>query len=213
MDILRDMWRYCKCLQMGRKEEHITISDNVVKTVVNHDTVLFSFESDRTVISFAGSNDFQDWISNLKFFKNFNKSNISEGFENSFFDIYSKKSKHFQRAIFAKKPIYITGHSRGGALSIVCSYYLYKFFDKEDISCITFGSPMVGGKDFLDTYSRIPVRCTEVINPQDPIIGLPFRSFGFRHIGRRHFVKPLWYHYIIGIKAHTEYEKVLTKEK
>jgi len=213
MDILNDMYRYCKAVKMGRKEEHIIHAENLIKTVVENDTVMFSFEDNRTVITFAGSNDFRDWISNLKFFKSFNKSNISEGFENSFFDIYSKKSKHFQRAIFAKKPICITGHSRGGALSIVCSYYLCKFFDKEDISCITFGSPKVGGEDFLDKYSRMPVRCTEVINPQDSVTGLPFRVFGFRHIGLRHFIKPKWYHYFSGIKAHTDYGKYFYTHK
>jgi hypothetical protein len=79
-------------------------------------------------------------------------------------------------------PLYITGHSLGGALATVALRYLEKVEGLKDqiAACYTFGSPRVGNADF-ESDIRSPVY--RVVNFTDIVTFLPLFTMGFTHVG------------------------------
>lgn len=78
-------------------------------------------------------------------------------------------------------PLYITGHSLGGALATVATQDLEKSGYKDQIAaCYTYGSPRVGNADF-DENIRSPVY--RIINFIDIVTFVPLFSMGFVPVG------------------------------
>lgn len=80
-------------------------------------------------------------------------------------------------------PIYIAGHSLGGALALVASAALplEDSIDNDRMAAVyTFGSPRVGGGDFSQIIKAPHYR---VCNPWDIVPAVPPVWLGFRHSG------------------------------
>lgn len=78
------------------------------------------------------------------------------------------------------KILYFTGHSLGGGLATLASlYYSYKF--KNPVSCITFGSPRAGNKDFAETFNGRIAYSSRFVNQEDPIPFVPSDIF-YEHV-------------------------------
>lgn len=75
-------------------------------------------------------------------------------------------------------PLYITGHSLGGALATVATFELAS---ERITACYTFGSPKVGDDDFDRSLNRVPIY--RVVNCADVVPRLPFAIFGYKHVG------------------------------
>jgi hypothetical protein len=83
-------------------------------------------------------------------------------------------------------PLYITGHSLGGALATVATQDIEKSGYKDRIAaCYTFGSPRVGNADF-DGNIRSPVY--RVINFVDIVTFVPLFTMGFVHVGDERYL-------------------------
>lgn len=90
-------------------------------------------------------------------------------------------------------PLYITGHSLGGALATVATQDIEKTEDKMGVkifkdqiaACYTFGSPRVGNADF-DGNIRSPVY--RVINFVDIVTFVPLLTMGFVHVGDERYL-------------------------
>ena len=75
------------------------------------------------------------------------------------------------------QPLYVTGHSLGGALATVAAWDL----ERDTLAaCYTFGSPRVGDQD-LDAALKAPVY--RVVNAADIVPRVPFMAMGYRHVG------------------------------
>jgi triacylglycerol lipase len=92
--------------------------------------------------------------------------------------------------------IYITGHSLGGALAILCALE----FSRQKLSpaaVITFGQPRVGNATFRDLYNAALGDITHhVVNADDPIPLTPPLLFGYRDEGNEVFL-PRAHHAVI----------------
>ena len=83
-------------------------------------------------------------------------------------------------------PLYITGHSLGGALATVATQDLEQSGFKDQIAaCYTFGSPRVGNADF-DKNIKSPVY--RVINFVDIVTFVPLLTMGFIHVGDERYL-------------------------
>jgi hypothetical protein len=83
------------------------------------------------------------------------------------------------------RPIYLTGHSLGGALATLCSLdlVLRLGINRRNIVVSTFGSPRVGNHSFAKFYNEnIPIHWRIVVGP-DVVTKLP--KFGFTHVGKK----------------------------
>jgi len=96
---------------------------------------------------------------------------VHNGFLKALYEIWEGENGLFEylKAIYKenkKRPIWITGHSLGGALAALC----FTLFNKAH-SLVMFGAPRVGDKDFVNlTKDRLIWR---VENRYDPIVSLP----------------------------------------
>lgn len=84
-----------------------------------------------------------------------------------------------------RRPVYITGHSLGGALATVCSLdlYLRLGMTRREIFVSTFGAPRVGNRAFGGIYDdNVPIHWRIVVGP-DVVAKLP--KIGFTHVGKK----------------------------
>ena len=81
--------------------------------------------------------------------------------------------------------LYITGHSMGGALAIICAFFLA--CDKRSgvipkpVSCISFGSPRVGDINFMRAVRILEkdryLRYCRVVNDNDMVTTIPMIQY------------------------------------
>lgn len=126
---------------------------------------------------FKGSSSINDYLTdaNILLVKNEKiNGNIHQGFNKMMFDdhVYEKickKIEDFKRKFFDEN-IYVSGHSLGGALSILFSS-LYK-----KCTNISFGSPRVGDNTFSKNLNGI-----RIVNGTDIVTMIPFKPW-YSHI-------------------------------
>lgn len=99
-------------------------------------------------------------------------------------------------------PIYVYGHSRGGALAALCARHIAKNLGIP-CSCIMFGAPMQGNKVYRDEFNLLPINCTDVIHGYEFTWNLPPDWSGFRRVGRfLHLPEPKWHKVFRKIRDH-----------
>lgn len=85
------------------------------------------------------------------------------------------------------KKIIFSGHSLGGALATIASLYFKLKYKELDISCITFGSPRVGCKDFVGVFNNTIENSYRFVNDNDPIPCFP-TAWRFKHVNGLHWL-------------------------
>lgn len=88
------------------------------------------------------------------------------------------------------RPVFLTGHSLGGALATICSLDLWVKLkiNRREIFVSTFGSPRVGNMDFAAVYREVvPLHWRIVVAP-DMIAKLP--RVGYKHVGKKVVLTP-----------------------
>lgn len=84
-----------------------------------------------------------------------------------------------------RRPVFLTGHSLGGALATVCSLDLHMRLGmtRREIFVSTFGAPRVGNRSFQRIYDdNVPIHWRIVVGP-DVVAKLP--KIGFSHVGKK----------------------------
>jgi hypothetical protein len=93
--------------------------------------------------------------------------------------------------VLAKHPdhkIYVTGHSMGGSLSTVASFYLSCDPDiPKPVSNVSFAAPKAGDETFLKAVQHqekaAQLRIIRSVNENDTVAAFPSAIFGYRHVG------------------------------
>jgi hypothetical protein len=80
---------------------------------------------------------------------------------------------------FRKKKVFVTGHSLGGALAVLCAARLQR--DGRGTAVVhTFGAPRPGNQEFQRAFR---LTCQRWVNSDDVVPMLPGEEFGYRHPG------------------------------
>lgn len=77
--------------------------------------------------------------------------------------------------------IVTVGHSLGGSLATLATYYLSKKYADKKIICHTFGSPRVGNKNFVNALKELNSDMWRVYNFGDPVPMIPI-TCRFDHV-------------------------------
>lgn len=93
---------------------------------------------------------------------------IHSGFKDAFDDVRFDIEKRLAKDDVVNKPLYITGHSLGGALAIVAAKKLEH--PGGLAACYTYGSPRVGDEDWIE---EIKTPIYRVVNAADCVTMLP----------------------------------------
>ena len=88
------------------------------------------------------------------------------------------------------RPVYVTGHSLGGALAILCALEFVR--EKIPVTGVyTFGQPRVGNRTFAGLYdARLADKTWRVVNANDIVPRLPGVLLGYRHCGHEVLLIP-----------------------
>jgi triacylglycerol lipase len=137
---------------------------------------------DVTVVAFRGTNagEISDWLANLDSLStNTPQGSLHRGFYYAYMSLKPQIVKLLQKS--KPKHLWITGHSLGGALALVCAYDL---IDNEKYvidGIITFGQPMVAHKQLADHLGTLLLgRYVHYVNESDIVPRVPP---SFNHCG------------------------------
>lgn len=150
--------------------------------------------SDIIVVAFRGTQDELDWKTNVnaRFVVLQGGTRVHTGFFQAYWPIRDAMFDVIRAVIKAKpRPVYITGHSLGGALALMATAELANDEDATVRDCIaacyTFGCPRAGDASF-DTYVKAPLY--RITNGVDIVPAIPPALLGYRHVGdTRYFGK------------------------
>ncbi|PCJ15472.1 MAG: lipase [Candidatus Cloacimonadota bacterium] len=135
--------------------------------------------------AFRGTDELVDWLDNAdirsekQLFGKFHK-----GFWNSTLDLWDSMWKHYKKLLSQKKrPLFLTGHSLGGALATIATAKLV-YDDLPFTSVYTFGQPRAVDRTacrILNTEAK--ERYFRFQNNNDIVTRVPPRLAGFSHVG------------------------------
>lgn len=135
----------------------------------------------------------EDETARLKrlFGRKYSNGKIHKGFAIAYRSVADEVMENV-RILRAKKqrPVFLTGHSLGGALATICSLDLWVKLEisRREIFVSTFGSPRVGNTDFAMVYKEVvPLHWRIVVDP-DMVAKLP--KVGYRHVGKKAVLTP-----------------------
>ena len=148
------------------------------------------------VVCFRGTKQIRDWMTNLDIspvpITDAKTGAIIGNMHRGFHDAYTSVHDDISYCLNGHEdlPLYITGHSLGGALAVVATW----FQSSERLAaCYTFGAPRVGDQGLIDRF-KTPIY--RIVNGPDPVTLVPPSGFArdiFKGIIRvLGFVLPFW---------------------
>jgi len=169
----------------------LNINKPYIFSVLGNDRAIIGERNNRIIIAIAGSDDLGDWRENfqIKTIKEIYRA--YKGFALPALNIFNKLQRVIKINNWKDKKVFITGHSRGGAIGII----LHRLIEDSGMSVVTytFGAPPSGGvrfkrntKGIKDVYEfKINGDPVPKINPFGKHIGieikLPRQIKGFFH--------------------------------
>lgn len=170
-------------------QEHLELFNETTSILLDQHGWIFIDDTHKTLyISFRGTDSHADTMLNFNFItKSFRPNEQKNAKVHAGFLQYYKQVKPnvfdiinvFKQKHNNDIKIVITGHSLGGAAAIMCclDLILDKILTNAQINCITFGTPMLGNKQFCElVLQNVPnschIRCGVDIAPRIPIPGL-----------------------------------------
>ncbi len=126
------------------------------------------------VICFRGTKQVRDWMTNLKIkpveIRDPRRpgailGTMHEGFHDAYMSVHKDIEARLEG--YEDLPLYITGHSLGGALAVVGTWY--QSSDRL-AACYTFGAPRVGNETLIDRF-KTPIY--RIVNGPDPVPFVP----------------------------------------
>jgi len=103
---------------------------------------------------------------------------------------------------FKDKPLYITGHSRGGALAELCARHVAKNMGKSCI-LVEYGTPRVGTEEYANQFQTLHVTGASLVNGYDLVMTVPPKILGFhRAINKTKMVQPFWHMFFHRVRDH-----------
>ncbi|QYR20870.1 lipase family protein [Paenibacillus sp. sptzw28] len=138
----------------------------------------FLIESDRAaVLAFRGTSSATDWVTDMMAQQTaFKPVKGALQTHRGFTDVYmSARGRVFSllEQLPSNKPLYITGHSLGGALATLAAYDIAVNRPSVRILVYTFGSPRVGDPKFVRSYNSTVPAHFRIQNEFDIVPYLP----------------------------------------
>ena len=150
--------------ELGFSEVTPNIDGSTVSYLVREGPVM--------VVVFRGTDDAEDWIINLSVQTRDVEGGTSHG---GFYDAFETVRPKIEAVIEEHQPehLWITGHSLGGALAVVCAYQ-FAAADMPIDGVITFGQPMVADADLANyLHEQLGDKYLQFVNNADIVPRVP----------------------------------------
>jgi len=139
---------------------------------------------------------------------------VGKVLEDALFQKVEKVLKYAKDNSEAYPDLFVTGHSLGGALSVLCGIRLALKFPEHKVHVINFGCPKVGNAEFAKLVNTTSNLCIHrVAHKRDVITRVP--NFEFNHVGHTiqideaPDVKPRAFKWHAGLYAMTSWSPLL----
>jgi len=227
MGFIPYIWQFAKIADRSFNDISVILKNRDIIPIENNiDRGYVAIGEKNVIISFQGSKEFKDWLSDFDVYplKGAMKSAydiIKEGrnpqdilhhsgilkegkwgrgtIHDGLYSAWNGCKEGINSAlkmIPIDKPIIFSGHSRGGAISELASRHTKKNLGFKDVSFAGFGNPRVGIRPYRDEYNKLGIYATNIRNGIDMVPRLPYRVMGFRHIGNSICIKYGFFHNI-----------------
>lgn len=132
---------------------------------------------DSIVIAFRGTRSNPDWIADAAIIQTyFPYTRIKLGIHSGFAAIYKACRQQIidrLNTLDSSKELFITGHSLGGALAVLCALDTAVNTAFNNPVMYNFGSPRVGNPTFVQAYNDIINNSVRIVNTNDIVALLP----------------------------------------
>ena len=159
-----------------------------------------TLEGDKIIVAFRGSSSVKDFLQDVEVWKEDlittaqGTARVHNGFLECFDAIDEEVVKQVKGflAIAPTAKVYLTGHSLGGALAMLCALEFSRSMPAATIAAVvTFGQPRVGNAVFRKLYDAALRDVTfRVVNQNDIVPRTPGVLLGYRHCGQEIFMEP-----------------------
>lgn len=174
--------------ELGLDARLISVSNTQAYLATNADHVVVAFRGSQEPTSLDG---LKDWLltnaANLliqpqgelstEFLAAGVGARFHQGFVAAITDIWPQLYPPLDEELKkADRPLWVTGHSLGGALALLGAWlFKRKFLNVHRV--VTFGAPMVGNADVTAAFNReFPGKISRYVNAPDPVPLLPMAS-------------------------------------
>jgi len=139
-------------------------------------------ESNELYIAFRGSQSVEDLVlnCNCNLVTSEHGGKIHKGYREYYKPLSEKIQTYLNQRERPYSAIYVTGHSLGGVVAVLCSLDVVHFSDKVEV--VSFGSPPVGDKEFKRRHTLQVPETSRVYDCYDFAARLPVP--GMVHVGR-----------------------------
>lgn len=142
-------------------------------------------DEEKIIVVFRGTQQKLDWLANAKVrqevwteTKKIGKAHV--GFYEAFVSVCSQMEDYLRKLRTKNQPIWVAGHSLGGALTtLACAHIELQMPDEFKVAgAYTFGQPRVGNDDFADTFDKhLKDRFFRIMNQNDVVCVVPSKIF------------------------------------
>ncbi len=148
---------------------------------------IFILHPDFNVLAFTGTDEIKDWLDNARIRKiKMLNGRIHKGFYLAVKDIWQEILQYWNSLAeeTRTKPLYLTGHSLGGAMANIAILLLDRDLKVKPKKCYTFGQPKIGNKLFSRNFNSIYADILyRFHNTSDIVPLLPSVLFGYYDCG------------------------------
>lgn len=144
----------------------------------------YTFERKGTVyVVIAGTDDIKDAVADAKFIsKRLSGESYFTRVHTGFYNSYEKIEQHIVKAASENKPVILAGHSLGGAIATIAAYKLSSI--GKNVTCVTFGSPRVGGYLFTKKYNKLVKKSYRFVYKNDAVTRVPTAGLFYFHVNK-----------------------------
>ncbi|GHV18616.1 hypothetical protein FACS189425_07730 [Clostridia bacterium] len=148
-------------------------------------------KNDVLIVAFRGTDSLQDLATDLDFWAKHvpydnpdSKIRVHSGFIKAYKSdcVRARIHKFVDNSV---NTIYVTGHSYGAALALLCALDLQYNYPEKYYEVTVFGCPRVGNRAFVKSYNKRLIKTIRFENGNDVVTKIPPALFGFKHAGVR----------------------------
>ncbi|MCH9699679.1 MAG: lipase family protein [Gammaproteobacteria bacterium] len=186
----------------------LTLDSHRIKDSTTGTQGLLTYNNEMVIVAFRGTEDFKDWLGNVKVWENEVKNGpacdqkvkVHQGFNDAINSVTADDALFSRIAELQQsgRQLYITGHSLGGALATLMAYIASNKHGIKVDGVYTYGQPPVGDSGFKKCY-------------EDRFLESTFRFVNFKDLVPR--LKPNKNSEHVGLLLFLDNEGNLTTEK